>query len=340
MSRTIIIAEAGVNHNGNLETAKKLIEAATAAGAGFVKFQTFTAENLVSPQAQKATYQTRNTNDPNRSQLEMLQKLEMPKKWYPELIAHAKVNSIEFLSTGFDEESIDFLDQLGVPFFKIPSGEITNKPLLQHIARKNKPVVLSTGMATLEEVKAALKVLSENGVADTEITVLQCTTEYPAPMQSVNLRAMQTMQIELGVKVGYSDHTLGIEVPVAAVALGAVLIEKHFTLDKTLPGPDHAASLEPHELKQMVQAIRNVELAMAGSGKKEPASAEIPNIAVARKSLHFKSDFRKGHIITKVDLVALRPGNGICPMEIDRIIGKQLAVNVVKNEMVQQGNFL
>ncbi len=339
MSKTIIIAEAGVNHNGDLETAKKLISVAADCGADFVKFQTFKTENLVTCDAQKAAYQSRNTNDPETSQFGMLKKLEMPAGWYPQLIAFAASRKIQFLSTGFDEQSIDFLDKLGLPFFKIPSGEITNKPFLEHIARKKKPVILSTGMATLQEVKAAVKVLTHNGLAKDDITVLHCTTEYPAPMASVNLKAMLTMRDELHLKVGYSDHTLGIEITVAAVALGAAVIEKHFTLDKKLPGPDHAASLEPEELKQMVAAIRNVELAMAATGKKEPASAEIKNINVARKSLYYKTELPAKHTITRHDLVALRPGDGISPMEIDTVTGKPLQTSVKAGEKVSVSHF-
>ena len=318
---TIIIAEAGVNHNGNFELAQKLVLAAAEAGADYVKFQTFKANKIVSKNAKKADYQNKNINDCDDSQYAMLKQLEMPEEWYSKLIAFADKNNIKFLSTGFDEESIDFLDRIGSPFFKIPSGEITNKPYLQHIARKGKPVILSTGMANMEEIKAALKVLIENGVSKNGITVLHCNTEYPTPMEDVNLRAMITLQNTLGVKIGYSDHTQGIEVPIAAVALGANVIEKHFTLDRNMVGPDHKASLEPEELLAMVKAIRNIEKAIGGSGIKEPSNSEQKNIAVARKSIVANCSIRKGELFTTQNLAVKRPGNGISPMLWDEILG-------------------
>ena len=319
---TIIIAEAGVNHNGNFELAKQLVEAAAKAGADYVKFQTFKASNIVSKSAKKADYQNKNINDGDDSQYDMLKQLEMPQDWHSTLIAYADKNNIKFLSTGFDEESVDFLDRLGSPFFKIPSGEITNKPYLQHIAHKGKPVILSTGMAYMVEIKAALKVLIENGVPKNEITALHCNTEYPTPMEDVNLRAMITLQNTLGVKVGYSDHTQGIEVPIAAVALGASVIEKHFTLDRNMPGPDHKASLEPEELKAMVKAIRNIEKAVGGSGIKEPSPSEQKNIAVVRKSVVANCYIKKGELFTTQNLSVKRPGNGISPMLWDEILGQ------------------
>jgi len=318
---TIIIAEAGVNHNGDFELAKKLVTAAAEAGADYVKFQTFKADKIVSKSAKKAAYQESNINDGDDSQYAMLKQLEMPEDWHTELIAYANKNNIKFLSTGFDEESVDFLDQLGSPFFKIPSGEITNKPYLRHIGGKGKPVILSTGMANMEEIKAAIKVLIENGVPKNEITVLHCNTEYPTPMEDVNLIAMINIQNTLGVKVGYSDHTQGIEVPIAAVALGASVIEKHFTLDCNLPGPDHKASLEPEELKAMVKAIRNIEKAISGSGKKEPSPSEEKNIVVARKSIVANCSIKKGELFTTQNLSVKRPGNGISPMLWDEILG-------------------
>lgn len=320
-SKVLIIAEAGVNHNGDLELAKKLIFAAAEAEADIVKFQTFKADKIVSREAKKAAYQEKNINDGDDSQYNMLKQLEMPDDWHSQLIEYAHKNNIKFLSTGFDEESVDFLDQLGLPFFKIPSGEITNKPYLQHIASKGKPVILSTGMANMEEIKAAMNVLIENGLTKNRITVLHCNTEYPTPMEDVNLTAMVTLQNELGVNIGYSDHTQGIEVPIAAVALGANVIEKHFTLNRNMAGPDHKASLEPEELKAMVKAIRNIEKAIGGSGIKEPSTSEHINMAVARKSIVANCSIIKGELLTKQNLSVKRPGIGISPMLWDEILG-------------------
>ncbi|OYU81529.1 MAG: N-acetylneuraminate synthase [Flavobacterium sp. BFFFF1] len=328
MEKVVIIAEAGVNHNGDFELAKKLIDAAAAAQADYVKFQTFKASKLVSRNAQKADYQIKNINDGDNSQFAMLKKLELPDEWHQQLIDYADSKNIKFLSTGFDEESVDFLDRLGIDIFKIPSGEITNKPYLQHIAGKNKDIILSTGMATLQEIKDALDILIEAGAQKSRIAVLHCNTEYPTPMSDVNLRAMNLIGQELGITIGYSDHTIGIEVPVAATALGARIIEKHFTLDRNMPGPDHLASLEPEELKQMVASIRNIERAISGSGIKEPSESEKKNIAIARKSLHFRSDLSAGHIITAGDLIAIRPGTAVSPMRIDEFIGRKLKTAV------------
>ncbi len=321
--KTIIIAEAGVNHNGDFELAKKLILAAAGAGADYVKFQTFKADKLVSKTARKAEYQVQNVTSGDISQYSMLKRLEMPYNWHIKLIDFAQKNDIMFLSTGFDIESIDFLDHLGAPVFKIPSGEITNKTFLQHIARKGKPVIMSTGMAYLAEIKEAIKVLVNNGITIENITVLHCNTEYPTPMEDVNLMAMVTIQKKIGVKVGYSDHTLGFEVPVAAIALGATVIEKHFTLDRDLPGPDHRASLEPDELKSMIKAIRNIELAISGSGIKEPSNSEKKNIPVVRKSIVASRKIKKGEILTSENLTTKRPGNGISPMLWDSITGRR-----------------
>ena len=326
----IIIAEAGVNHNGDFENAKKLILAAANAGADYVKFQTFKADKLVSKDAKKAEYQKANLKEDRDTQYEMLKKLEMSEAWHFDLIKYANECGIKFLSTGFDEGSIDFLDSLNIDLFKVPSGEITNKPYLEHIAKKGKPIVISTGMSNLQEIKDAVDVIKNHQIDNNKITILHCNTEYPTPMQDVNLLAMKTIQNEIGVQVGYSDHTLGIEVPIAAVALGAVLIEKHFTLDKNLPGPDHIASLNPDELKSMVQAIRNIEIAISGNGIKAPTESEINNIAIARKSIHITNDLPSGHIITESDLIALRPGDGISPMVWETIIGKKLLVNKLK----------
>lgn len=320
--KTLIIAEAGVNHNGSFEIARQLIDAAAASGADYVKFQTFKANKLVSRYSKKAEYQIRNTGEEDDSQYQMLKKLEMPLEWHTQLIGHALKKGIRFLSTGFDEESVDFLAELGIDLFKIPSGEITNRPYLEHIAAKGKPVILSTGMATLQEIEDAIEVMTVVGLDKKNISVLHCNTEYPTPMKDVNLTAMHTIGEKLGVVTGYSDHTLGIEVPIAAVARGAAIIEKHFTLDRNMPGPDHRASLEPAELAAMVSAIRNIELAVSGSGEKLPSESEEKNKVIARKSIHINKRLEKGHIVSKEDLEMKRPGDGISPMRMNEIIGK------------------
>jgi N-acetylneuraminate synthase/N,N'-diacetyllegionaminate synthase len=325
MKHVVVIAEAGVNHNGDLSKALELIDCAAFSGADYVKFQTFKANKLVNQNARKADYQIKNMSGESDTQFEMLKKLEMSEDWYPILIDRCKEKGIHFLSTGFDLDSIDFLENYDFPFYKIPSGELTNKPFLQHIARKGKDIILSTGMANLQDVKDALDVIEQAGIKRDQITVLHCNTEYPTPMGDVNLVAMRQMELELGVKVGYSDHTLGIEVPIAAVALGAVVIEKHFTLDRNLPGPDHAASLEPLELVAMVNAIRNIEQAISGNGIKEPSQSEIKNRIAARKSLHLTRSMKAGETLNETDLIALRPGDGISPMQIDDCIGKKLS---------------
>lgn len=335
----MVIAEAGVNHNGDLNKALELIDVAAEAGADYVKFQTFKAEKIVNPTAQKAAYQKNNMKEEEDTQFGMLKKLEMGEDWYPVLIERCHNKGIHFLSTGFDSDSIDFLNKLDIPFYKIPSGEITNKPYLEHVAKKGKEIILSTGMATLHEVKAALEVIMNQGIDKAQITVLHCNTEYPTPMEDVNLLAMKQMANELGVKVGYSDHTLGIEVPVAAVALGACVIEKHFTLNRNLPGPDHAASLEPNELKAMVQSIRNIEKAIGGSGVKEPSRSEKPNISIVRKSLHYSKDLRKGHMLTFEDLLIVRPSHGISPMDMDFVVGKKLIKDVYINSVISFDDF-
>ena len=338
--KVIIIAEAGVNHNGNYENAKKLILAGAEAGVDYVKFQTFKTNKLVSKDAEKADYQKRNTNEESVSQFEMLKKLEMPEIWHYDLIKYAESLNVKFLSTGFDEESIDFLESINVDLFKIPSGEITNKPLLEHISKKNKPIIISTGMANLEEVRSAIEVLKKNGVQKKSITILHCNTEYPTPMMDVNLNAMLALKEEFDVKIGYSDHTLGIEVPIAAVALGANVIEKHFTLDKNMEGPDHKASLDPLELKEMVNAIRNIENALMGSGIKEPSDSEMKNIQIARKSIHTNKPLRKGHFINKEDLIMMRPGDGISPMDIDLYLNKQIATNLPEGHKISKNDFI
>lgn len=332
---TLIIAEAGVNHNGSIEIAKQLIEVAANAGADFVKFQSFKAGSLVSKSAKKAEYQKNNVGDGDDYQYAMLKKLELSEAKHHELIIHCKECGIQFLSTGFDKESIDFLDSLDIPFFKIPSGEITNKPYLRHIACKKRSVVMSTGMANMEEIRAALAVLTENGVPKEQITLLHCNTEYPTPMEDVNLKAMCHIRDELGIKVGYSDHTKGIEVPIAAVALGATVIEKHFTLDRILPGPDHKASLEPNELKAMVSAIRNIEKAIAGSGIKEPSFSEKKNKDIARKSIVAAKDINKGELFTEENLTVKRPGNGINPMQWDEVIGQKAKRDFHEDELIK-----
>jgi N,N'-diacetyllegionaminate synthase len=325
---TIIIAEAGVNHNGSIDIARQLIDAAADAGADYVKFQTFKTELNISYDAMKAEYQKNNTQNKEESQFEMVKKLELSFNDFKELKDYCEYKKIEFLSTGFDFPSIDFLDESGQRFFKIPSGEITNKPYLQYIGRKGKPVIMSTGMANLNEIRDALNVLMNEGLSLDQITLLHCNTEYPTPMKDVNLLAMKTIKKEFGVKVGYSDHTLGIEVPLAAVAMGAEVIEKHFTLDRNLPGPDHRASLEPFELKAMISAIRNVELALSGDGEKLPSKSELPNLAVARKSIHLKKSVTAGEIITNEHLIMKRPGDGISPMLIDQLTGKKFKTSL------------
>jgi len=332
---TLIIAEAGVNHNGSIELAKKLIETAANAGVDFVKFQTFKADSIVSKTAKRAEYQQKNINDGEDTQYSMLKKLELNENMHFELISHCKKFGIKFLSTGFDNESIDFLDSIDIPFFKIPSGEITNKPYLKHIASKKKPVVLSTGMATLSEIKEAIDIMLYEGISIDEITVLHCNTEYPTPMEDVNLKAMLNIGNELGVNIGYSDHTNGIEIPIAAVALGAKVIEKHFTLDRSLPGPDHKASLEPDELKAMVKAIRNVEIAISGSGIKEPSPSEIKNKVIARKSIVAKRKIIKGELFSEENLCIKRPGNGISPMLWDEVIGKKAKQDFQEDELIE-----
>ena len=326
-----VIAEAGVNHNGSLELAKKLVDAAKDAGADCVKFQTFVSKNIVSKNAVKAEYQKQQT-EPEESQQDMLKKLELSFDEFVELNEYCKSKSIEFMSTAFDFDSIDFLDSLEMGTWKIPSGDITNLPYLIKIAKLNKPVILSTGMSTLEDIRSAIKALKENGVE--ELTVLHCTTEYPTPFEDVNLRAMNTIKEEFGVKVGYSDHTKGIEVPIAAVALGATVIEKHFTLDRNMEGPDHKASLEPNELKAMVDSIRHIELAL-GNGMKQPAESEKKNMAVARKSIIAGKDIKAGEIFTESNLTVKRPGNGISPMRWFDVIGKHALRDFEEDELIE-----
>jgi N,N'-diacetyllegionaminate synthase len=315
-----IIAEAGVNHNGSVKLAKKLIDVAVEAGVDAVKFQTFKAEKLVSKKAEKAEYQKINIDDGDDSQFNMLKKLELDVDTHYELIEYCNSKNIMFLSTPFDHDSIDMLNDLKLPIFKIPSGEITNLPYLRKIGSLQKKVILSTGMADIGEIEDALDVLAKAGTKKEDITVLHANTMYPTPMEDVNLNAMVTIGIAFDVAFGYSDHTLGIEVDIAAVAMGASCIEKHFTLDKTMDGPDHKASLEPDELIAMVKAIRNIEIAL-GSSVKKPSKSETPNIKISRKSIVASKEIKKGEILSEENLAIKRPGNGISPMKWDEIVG-------------------
>jgi N,N'-diacetyllegionaminate synthase len=330
----LIIAEAGVNHNGSIEIAEQLIETAAVAGADLVKFQTFSADRLVIGSASKADYQLETTST-SESQHEMIRKLELSREMHEELIAHCKKCGVGFFSTGFDPQSVDLLAELGLDRFKIPSGEITNLPYLRHIGQYGKPVILSTGMARLGEIEAALEVLEASGTPRERVTVLHCNTEYPTPMADVNLKAMLAIRDALGVQVGYSDHTLGIEVPIAAVAMGATVIEKHFTLDRSLPGPDHRASLEPDELKAMVQAIRNIELALSGDGLKRPSPSESKNLEIARKSLVALVPIKAGEPFTEANLGVKRPGSGISPMRWDDFIGRPANRDYQADELIE-----
>lgn len=329
---TLIIAEAGVNHNGNIAMAKQLVEVAAAAGADMVKFQTFSADRLATSTASKAQYQTQFAGN-SESQHAMLSRLELSSEMHDLLVEHCRCHCVDFFSTAFDVKSLDFLAELGLNRVKIPSGEITNLPYLRHVAAFGKPVILSTGMATLGEIESALAVLEGGGIGRDRITALHCNTEYPTPMADVNLRAMQNIGRAFGVAVGYSDHTAGIEVAIAAVALGATVIEKHFTLDRSLPGPDHAASLEPAELKAMVDAIRNIEVAL-GDGIKRASPSEAKNIAIARKSLVASRPIRRGETFTADNITAKRPGTGISPMHWDEVIGRAATRNYSPDEFI------
>jgi N-acetylneuraminate synthase/N,N'-diacetyllegionaminate synthase len=320
VSRVTIIAEAGVNHNGEIEKAKQLIDAAAEAGADYVKFQTFKADKLVSTEAKKASYQAKNINDGDDSQYGMLKKLELSEEDHYILKKYADEAGIKFLSTGFDEDSLDFLDSVGIDFFKVPSGEITNYPYLKHMASKKKPVVVSTGMSSLGEIEQALDVLTEAGVSIENIAVLHCNSQYPTPFEDVNLSAMLSIRDAFKVRVGYSDHTLGIEIPIAAVALGATVIEKHFTLDRNLPGPDH-------------------KLALQGDGRKHASASELPNKNLVRKSIHLATDKKEGDVLSKSDLIMKRPGDGISPMLIDLVIGKKVSKNLASGEKLTWQHF-
>jgi len=330
MAPIFIIAEAGVNHNGSLDLAIRLVETAKESGADAVKFQTFRADLLATRSAHKALYQERTTKSAE-SQFEMLQRLELDAAAHQRLINHCRQIGIQFLSSPFDAQSADLLDTMNVSLFKVPSGEITNLPFLEHLAGKRRPLILSTGMSTLGEVEEAVRVLQSSGAS--QLTLLHCVTEYPAPYAEVNLRAMLTLKSAFGLPVGYSDHTPGIEIAIAAAALGAEVIEKHFTLDRSLPGPDHAASLEPVELQQMVAAIRHVEVAL-GNGIKSPAPCELPNISVARKSVVAARALPAGHQLKIGDLDIKRPGNGLAPKLLPELFGRSLRVAIAKDEIL------
>lgn len=330
MMSVYIIAEAGVNHNGSFELACKLVDEAKKAGVDCIKFQTFKSENLVSGNAQKAEYQKNTTGE--GSQIDMLKKLELSYEEFLKLKKYCDEKEICFLSTPFDMESIDFLNSIDMPFWKIPSGEVTNLPYLTALAKTGKPVVMSTGMCDITEIEAAMKVLTDNGVKS--IKLLHCNTEYPTPFEDVNLLAMNTMKNAFGVEVGYSDHTKGIEVPIAAVALGATIIEKHFTLDCNMEGPDHKASLEPDELAEMVLSIRHIEKAL-GTGEKKPSESEKKNITIARKSIVAKTYIKRGDIFSEDNITAKRPGNGISPMKWNEVIGMEASKDFQKDELIE-----
>ena len=331
MKRTLIIAEAGVNHNGSLNVAKKLAISAKEAGADIVKYQTFNPDALSSKYAEMAQYQKKNMGQ-TKSQKEMLSRLSLTHDEFIQLARFCDEIGIKFLSTPFDIQSIDFLNELGCDIWKIPSGEITNYPYLVHIAETKKKIIMSTGMSTLTEVVSALDILRSNGATD--IQLLHCTTQYPTPYSAVNLKAMLTLKSETGCEVGYSDHTNGIEIPIAAVAMGAVIIEKHFTLDRNMEGPDHKASLEPGELKQMVDSIRHIEEAL-GDGKKKPADIELSNINIARKSIVAKKFIKRGEVLSEENITTKRPGNGISPMLWTSVLGTNAIRNFEEDELIE-----
>lgn len=334
MSHVLIIVEAGVNHNGSLQIAKQLVDKAVDAGVDIIKFQTFKSEKLVSKAAMQAEYQQRNIGKKCNSQLAMLKKLEFSAENHYELVQYCKERNIRFWSTAFDMESIDFLHSLNMGLWKIPSGEINNYPYLKKIASFHEDIILSTGMCELSDIEAALKVLTDEGIRKEQITILHCNTEYPTPYQDVNLKAMHEIEEKFGVKIGYSDHTKGIEVPVAAVALGATVIEKHFTLDRNMEGPDHKASLEPDELKTMVSAIRNIEQAL-GAGHKEITTSERKNIEIARKSIVAACDIKTGEPFTEENLTVKRPGTGISPMQWPDVIGKVATRDYKEEDLIE-----
>lgn len=334
-NHTLIIAEAGVNHNGSIELAKKLVEKAKEAGVDYIKFQTFKASKLVTKAAKQAEYQQKNIGKEGDSQYQMLKKLELSPEEHEVLIDYCQQLGIKFFSTAFDFDSIDYLHSLNIGLWKIPSGEVTNYPFLKRIAAYNEPTILSTGMCDMEDVRNAVEALYKNGLSKENLILLHCNTEYPTPFEDVNLKAMDALKKEFGVEVGYSDHTKGIEVPIAAVALGATVIEKHFTLDCTLPGPDHKASLEPDELKALVSAIRNIEKAVGGDGTKHVSNSERKNIAIARKSIVAACDIKAGEIFTEENLTVKRPGIGITPMRWEEVVGTKAKRKFFEDDLIE-----
>ena len=335
MSKTLIIAEAGVNHNGSIELTKKLVEKAKEAGVDYIKFQTFKASKLVTKAAKQAEYQQKNIGKEGDSQYQMLKKLELSPEEHEVLIDYCRQLGIKFFSTAFDFDSIEYLHSLNLGLWKIPSGEVTNYPFLKRIAAYNEPTILSTGMCDMEDVRAAVNALYKNGLSKENLILLHCNTEYPTPFEDVNLKAMDALRQEFGVEVGYSDHTKGIEVPIAAVALGATVIEKHFTLDRNMEGPDHKASLEPDELKAMVSAIRNIEKAVAGDGTKHVSESEKKNIAIARKSIVATCDIKEGEVFTEQNLTVKRPGNGVSPMRWEEVVGTKAKRDFFEDDLIE-----
>lgn len=335
MNHTIIIAEAGVNHNGSIDVAKQLVQKAKEAGVDYIKFQTFKASKLVTKSAKQAEYQQKNIGKEGDSQYQMLKKLELSPEEHEILIDYCKELGIKFFSTAFDFDSIDYLHSLNLGLWKVPSGEVTNYPFLKRIAAYNEPTILSTGMCDMQDVRNAVEALYKNGLSKENLILLHCNTEYPTPFEDVNLKAMETLREEFGVEVGYSDHTKGIEVPIAAVALGATVIEKHFTLDRNMEGPDHKASLEPDELKAMVSAIRNIEKAVGGDGTKHVSESERKNIAIARKSIVAACDIKAGETFTEENLTVKRPGNGISPMRWEEIVGQKAKKDFNEDELIE-----
>lgn len=336
MTHVTIIAEAGVNHNGSIEIARQLVDKAVEAGVDIIKFQTFKSEKLVSKSARQAEYQKKNIGKKSDdSQLSMLKKLELSEQDHKDLMTYCKQKGIKFFSTAFDMDSIEYLHSLNLGLWKIPSGEVTNYPFLKRIASYNERTILSTGMCDLQDVRAAVDALYKNGLSKDNLTLLHCNTEYPTPFEDVNLKAMDALRKEFGVEVGYSDHTKGIEVPIAAVALGATVIEKHFTLDSNMEGPDHKASLEPDELKAMVSDIRNIEKAIGGDGTKHVSESERKNITIARKSIVAACDIKKGEVFTEENLTVKRPGNGISPMRWEEVIGTKAIRNFAEDELIE-----
>ena len=334
MKHTLIIAEAGVNHNGSLDLAKQLVDKAVEAGVDYIKFQTFKTEKLVAKSAQMASYQKRNIGTEDNSQFAMLKKLELTPAQHEELVAYCREKGIKFFSTAFDLDSIDYLHSLDLGLWKIPSGEITNYPYIKKIAQYGEPIIISTGMCEMSDIEAAVKAIKANQPKPAPITILHCNTEYPTPFQDVNLKAMDSIREKFGVEVGYSDHTKGIEVPIAAVALGATVIEKHFTLDRNMEGPDHKASLEPDALKAMVCAIRNIEQAL-GDGIKKVTASEKGNIAVARKSIVASRDIKKGETLSEENITVKRPGTGINPMRWEEVIGQKAIRDFREEELIE-----